>query len=508
VYVKDRIRTPLVGSFGSIEAPAWLRAFLEPISALIGFTFGVFPWLSVGLMVAFGVTTLFTRPRREMFDLMLEFGLVLLTFQRVFVSWRSSGQIWYGIFEGLIMWFLFRGARAGRFIEKKRFMRAAWIGLLVMVGLTVSSAVQSFVAPRPWYGPSEVQVLQKFDSVRVAPTKDREAFAVRYLDIQGPGYVEYAIELRSERAINIRVALNHSGRVGQAMSSRCALGTEWRSCLITMQLPDPGDLQFVIGGEGTWTSTGPWIEARNGKFSGGQGLLSLQWRTLPRIAGFTLNPNFLGAWLAVLAVLLLESRDGWIRWTAIPFGLVGVVLTGSRGALLAVLMGMIIFVLFRQRSRWLAASLILVLFAVAVQGALPIRSLQVVERNADRVVIYQEALEAIRSAPLFGVGDLSSWFARNRSLTALVGQTEPIAHAHNFVLQVLAESGLVGFAVWMTWWLLIAGRILRSRASLGFAVFGTILLLNTFDMFFLFAPIHIALWIAIVAHPHSVLEFQ
>jgi hypothetical protein len=49
-------------------------------------------------------------------------------------------------------------------------------------------------------------------------------------------------------------------------------------------------------------------------------------------------------------------------------------------------------------------------------------------------------------------------------------------------------------------------RLRHSRTMLGVGVLGTIFLLNTFDMFFLFSPIHVALWLVIVAHPQVVVE--
>jgi O-Antigen ligase len=499
IRAPNRMRVLSSKGYVLIETPNWLRPFLQPISALIGLGLGVFPELSVGLMVAVGATTLLERPRRESFDYYLEVGLFGLTIERMLASWRTSGQVWSGFLEGLIMWLVYRGAGSLNLLQRSWFMRALWIGLVWSVGMTVFSALQVFRAPRAWNGFNIVHVLPAVDTVRLVPPGDRETYSARYLDIQGPGRVDYEIELRSERPINIRIALNHSGTTPRAESGRCQLSSVWRICRIAMQLPDPGDLQFVIGGEHTWKADGPWIEARDGRFSGGRGLTSLQWRTLPRFSGSTLNPNLFAAWLSVISILLLLSPDRWIHWTSVPIGLVAVVLTGSRGSLLSIVIGVFAVAVFQNRSKLLPAILITGLIIAAVQTvSLPVRSMQITEGNEDRLIVYQNAFKAIFTSPILGVNNLKIWLKMQKLPNTASNLNKNPIHAHNLLLQILAESGIFGLSIWLTWWFLIFKRLLYRQMFSVFGVIATIILLNTVDMFFLYAPVHIVFWISIL----------
>jgi hypothetical protein len=480
--------------------PNWVHPLVVPTSVVIGLSLCGLPVLSIGMMIAIGVVTLLQRPRRDSFDFYLEIGLLGLTLERMFVSWRTSGQIWFGLLEGVMMWLAYRGARTLQLVSRPWFMRATWVGLLGVVGMTVFSAVQVFSAPRAWYGSNQNLTVPGPDKVRMLPPVDREAYSARYLDIQGPGRVDYSIRLRSEYPIEIRIALNHSGSTPRAESERCRLSRVWRTCRVKMQLPDPGDLQFVIGGESTWKANGPWVEAESGQFSGGFGLVALQLRTLPRFSGPIANPNLFAAGIAVVSVLLLLSRDQWIRWTCVPLGLIVIILTGSRGALMATSVGVLLFIIAENRTKWLLIVLFAVMIIAGIQSVeLPVRSIQVTEGTDDRIVVWKNALTAVFSSPIYGVNDLKPWLNVHYSSKPEGESVEQIAHSHNLFLQIFAQEGLFGLSIWSVWCFLLFKRFKNNFTLSKFSLLVTIFILNTFDMFFLYAPTHVVFWVAIVS---------
>jgi putative inorganic carbon (HCO3(-)) transporter len=178
-----------------------------------------------------------------------------------------------------------------------------------------------------------------------------------------------------------------------------------------------------------------------------------------RYVGIFNDPNDLGLlFVAVLPmVLYLSAHGGFLRrifWLcSAALILYGVYLTNSRGALLAVLVIGGVYVWYR---RGMVTAGVLGVVGLAVMKVL---SSRMSELDADessaagRVDAWYEGMHMFMSQPLFGVG--AGNFTDHNNLTA-----------HNSFVLVLAETGFVGFTLWMAFvgycfWMMVA--VLRYK---------------------------------------------
>ncbi len=156
------------------------------------------------------------------------------------------------------------------------------------------------------------------------------------------------------------------------------------------------------------------------------------------------DPNDLGLLFVscVPMAVYLSSRGGLLGlrrlfWLAITGLLVyGVYLTDSRGALLGLLSTMGVFVW--QRKGLIVAG-VLGAMAVAVLLLLPSRfsEIDAEEESAQgRVESWYEGLQMFQEYPLFGVGP--DMYTEHNPLTA-----------HNSFVLILAETGIVGYTLWL-----------------------------------------------------------
>lgn len=156
------------------------------------------------------------------------------------------------------------------------------------------------------------------------------------------------------------------------------------------------------------------------------------------------DPNDLGL-LFVMSLpmaLYLSGRGGWMGlvrlfWLAVAGVLLyGIYLTDSRGTLLALLVILAVYVWWR---RGLLTAMVLGAIALVGMMALPSRmqDLDVSEASAaGRVDSWYEGLQMFREHPLLGVG--ADMYTDVNPLTA-----------HNSFVLVLAETGIIGFTLWL-----------------------------------------------------------
>ncbi len=215
-----------------------------------------------------------------------------------------------------------------------------------------------------------------------------------------------------------------------------------------------------------------------GLFEGGSALVQAWWVGLLRPAGTFFNPNFLagylGAIVAVVLGVLCYSRIRWPRWGpgwtwrrvsgadamrrlaivgTLILLLVAIVLTGSRGGVLALVVGTS-FVCAIRFGRWGALSL-LVAILVCVLVPNPVRDRLLVEHRANPVSyarwqMWQGSVHAMRDHPL-GVGlglyqYISPAYAFPvESQIARFGQS--VRTPHNEYLQLGTELGPVSLLI-------------------------------------------------------------
>ncbi|HZG37309.1 MAG TPA: tetratricopeptide repeat protein, partial [Nodosilinea sp.] len=221
--------------------------------------------------------------------------------------------------------------------------------------------------------------------------------------------------------------------------------------------------------------------------------------------------NFVGGYFALALPFVLAcaiALEGWLRWLAVATtALVGVALyvSGSRGALLGVLVWLLVAVVAmgvgsagKGRSRrLLVGGLGLALVAAAIVSNPRVRSLVggldfanpsgfVVQDGPllDRYFMLKTAANILRDRPLFGVGP--GVMSRVSNLYRPIETGLGLDHAqqlHSTPAQLLGEMGLVGLGVYLLglglvarlWWRLHQTTQDRSHRWLLYGVGGSFL---------------------------------
>jgi O-antigen ligase len=159
--------------------------------------------------------------------------------------------------------------------------------------------------------------------------------------------------------------------------------------------------------------------------------------------GMLQDPNTYGQFLLLVLPLLYVAKNntglgvGWLA--AIPLTalfLVGVYLTGSRGAALGV--AVVLGLFLTRRFRATGALLTTVLGGLLLLGVNAYRARRIsISGGIDRLAIWSDGLSYFKSSPLWGIGP--------RNFASSFGST-----AHNSYLLVAAELGMIGYFLWMS----------------------------------------------------------
>ncbi len=164
---------------------------------------------------------------------------------------------------------------------------------------------------------------------------------------------------------------------------------------------------------------------------------------LANAAGYGDNRNISAAFTVIFVLALLTTRHKAL-WGAILANCVLIGWLGSRGAVLGLLAGLLVYLWPYLRS---GRAVVLLLPAVlAVMWWLrPTTAMY-------RLGYWQDALNAWRSSPLFGVGPGGLWVTQ--AIAEPGGGWQ--LHAHNMAVTWVATTGLVGLifgalAVWNVW---------------------------------------------------------
>lgn len=187
------------------------------------------------------------------------------------------------------------------------------------------------------------------------------------------------------------------------------------------------------------------------------------------------NPNDLAqillVGLPVATYLGIHHRQRVVRllaWGYLPLGSVANLLTGSRQALVVLPLALLLVPIGVRRlspaarvTTGIVAVASLLLVAILVPAATMTRLLSVGTELGDgdlggRALLWSSALDAVAVEPVTGVGA----GALGRLIQRDVGYT---AGAHNSMLSVAAELGMVGLALFLAVLAATAARVLRYR---------------------------------------------
>lgn len=211
-----------------------------------------------------------------------------------------------------------------------------------------------------------------------------------------------------------------------------------------------------------------------------------------RTTGLIGNPNDVGSYIvgpAVATVIAAFVVRGWRRWiyvALLPVEVAGMIATGTRTALVAFVAGVVVFVLLRPlRQALVAAAILTVVIVFATRPSTLLGQLigdfidaaQHRQYNvvfSERLVPFLSAVDMARNHPLAGVGPgcfkyefMDARFAIEEHYPKqwTRGWPQNFGETHNDHLQVMAETGLPGYALFVAAVLLVAIRWRRPPAD-------------------------------------------
>lgn len=208
------------------------------------------------------------------------------------------------------------------------------------------------------------------------------------------------------------------------------------------------------------------------------------------------QPNPFGAHMELILVLAIGALVGALGARKLKWGIgllaacailgAGLIASWSRGAWLGAGAGVAAIIFFAPRRRWVGAGLVLgggaLFLTLAGFGLLPgsvvarlsdfaqdltgiedVRGQEISnERYAvlERLAHWQAAVGMMNDHPLLGVGFGNYEVAYPRY--ALMNWKYPLGHAHNYYLNLLAETGVVGFLSYVIGWLALSFLTIRA----------------------------------------------
>jgi putative inorganic carbon (HCO3(-)) transporter len=212
--------------------------------------------------------------------------------------------------------------------------------------------------------------------------------------------------------------------------------------------------------------------------------VAIVWTSLPLLARWrSAGPRRL-AWpayaLLVAAACAIGlgmslSRGAWLGATA---GLLALMMAGGRRSLLTVLVGLFVGALVALLGAFEALPASAVERVTSITryfGIFDVREVTLTSENwavVERMAHWQAALRMWEASPWLGVG-IGQYAVRYEDYF-LPGWLDPLGHAHNYYLNVLAETGLLGLASYLLMvlsWLAMTYRLARgARTPLARAV--------------------------------------
>ena len=166
--------------------------------------------------------------------------------------------------------------------------------------------------------------------------------------------------------------------------------------------------------------------------------------------------SLLSMFLPIYILLALHLQDRKLKIFCLIMSAVGmfsILLTGTRGAWLAVLVLIPILILIyaEKKLKHFGAILISVsivggifLFTPALSSRVATITDLKMQSNSERLLMWHSAFEMFKDNPIFGVGYGSYKVAYQEKYISPLAKERNLEHAHNNFLQMLAECGMVG----------------------------------------------------------------
>jgi hypothetical protein len=397
-----------------------------------------------------------------------------------------------------------------------------FLPLLTIIAIIVLIINYQFNKAFQWIDFGGSSRIQNANLIRILPNSPINSLAVTNLGILDAGNIKYKLKLRASKNFKLRVTF-WLPDVKLEETVFCTLSTLYSHCQISINTTVKTSVNLVLGEANTWVKNDPFIEIDTTElYVNGKKQLFAWSLPLQRWKGFSFNENAFGAFMAVIGIL----SSAYIKNYLLLFlstcpSLVGILFSGSRGALAAFTFGL--FVLFLARSRaykllpWFVAVAlitIVVFQAATIRGSVSpivpssqtgLRSLNVADQDSarGRLELWRLATKAWLENPrtfLIGTGDLASAMkVKHDARAQSFGLNKAdLTHAHNLWIQTAGESGLLGLSAMLWLWCWVIWRAWTARDASALALLAAIFVINSVDYLFYYAPVHLAFWMAAV----------
>ena len=508
----------------TLEVEVSFSAFLAQANKvflpLTGLALGFFPAVGLALLAVQG---LLERSPRDAMGRSLERASFVLGVFLIYRAWRIEENLAVATLQAALYWALARGWRVALRAELRLgFGTTIAVGLFIsMVFVPMIDAVairKGFEAD--WNANKAVVKSQPYAAVfRAVPRAEQDDYIYRPAYLQGPGRLTFSVDVRAERRHRIALLVSSPALPNNfAEPAYCDVSPKWRRCSVSADLPAKGFTTVYVGGWGTWSRTSPALEVRSPKLEGvrGRTLLEIA-EAFPRLSGWTFNANALGVTACLIGLLALAlAHSWWISLLTITAALAGIAFSGSRGAMLGFGIGVFVLVLSRFKfRRWMPLlALLPVLWISVLQDAAVRQTVKSVAReqqgfrsfdiaNVDtaglRLDIWRVALRAWAQSPLtvvFGVGELGAVIRQGlpqHGLNPALDEPE-VTHAHNLWVQILGETGLLGFGLMAGLWAWIGWSCWQRDDVRSLALLTAVFVVNSVDYFFFYTPAQVVFW--------------
>ena len=225
------------------------------------------------------------------------------------------------------------------------------------------------------------------------------------------------------------------------------------------------------------------------------------------------HPNFFAYYLlftiSVTLILLLHTRRSRPLWaSALLLQVVVLIFTGSRGGLLglAVFGGGVLAYLWWQKRAWWKLGLFTLITLLAISAVSFLGQWSLTEQRSltSRTLIWQDVTGLIVQRPWFGYGfDTLPWFFPTQKSVELLNYENMNMNAdraHNIVLDLSYNTGLVGLTLWLIILILTIHHGIFRRPHPTAPFLAISLLAYTVALWFGFnVTVHELLWWSIVA---------
>ena len=274
--------------------------------------------------------------------------------------------------------------------------------------------------------------------------------------------------------------------------------SQWQDYSLELKatsLKDAGQLTAIITGE-----RGLKVAIKETTINSNETIKAVAGQNLRRLQLWFQHPNLMGhATVAITLSALVLSQAVITNILIIIVGIFLTILSGSRAAMLALGVGILLSIFFKLSKNTLKTKRLILVASLIIVPAILIVSVTQFEAfrrlafGVGRTDIWSVAWQAIQGSPLFGIGfgNFSDFFATLRPDRATVN------HAHNLALVYLSNYGLFGGLAlgWLigAWLFFIAHN--RNIVNIGILVvpFACIIFANIFDFSFFNAVVITAL---------------